>query len=73
MGDLRSSLSADAVHLCIDMQCLFAPGAPWATPWMPRVSPVVLTLVEYAPAATIFTRSTRQEVGGVTIIANGSA
>jgi nicotinamidase-related amidase len=38
------------------MQNLFAPGAPWATPWMERVMPLVVELVERAPARTIFTR-----------------
>jgi nicotinamidase-related amidase len=55
MGKLLSPPGAHAAHLCIDMQNLFAPGAPWATPWIERVMPVVVTLVEHAPR-TIFTR-----------------
>jgi nicotinamidase-related amidase len=44
------------VHLCIDMQRLFAPGAPWATPWMERALPLVAELVAHAPERTVFTR-----------------
>jgi nicotinamidase-related amidase len=56
MGKLLSSLGPNAVHLCVDMQNLFAPGAPWATPWMERVLPRVRALVERAPKRTVFTR-----------------
>jgi nicotinamidase-related amidase len=55
MADLASTLGG-AVHLCIDMQRLFAPGGPWATPWMERVLPKVVRLVERAPERTVFTR-----------------
>ena len=56
MGELLAPLGPNAVHLCIDMQNLFAPGAPWATPWMERVLPQARALVEHAPERTIFTR-----------------
>jgi nicotinamidase-related amidase len=56
MGKLLSSLGPSAVHLCVDMQNLFAPGAPWATPWMERVLPLVIALVAHAPERTVFTR-----------------
>ena len=49
-------LDAGILHLCLDMQNLFAPGAPWATPWMPRVLPVVTELATRFPERTIFTR-----------------
>ncbi|MGE0668542.1 MAG: cysteine hydrolase family protein [Sphingomonadales bacterium] len=44
------------VHLCIDMQRLFAPGGPWATPWMERVLPLVAGIATHAPERTVFTR-----------------
>lgn len=44
------------IHLCIDMQRLFAPGGVWETPWMERVLPCVAGLVGHAPARTVFTR-----------------
>lgn len=57
MGDLKSRLRAQTtVHLCIDMQCLFAPHGPWPTPWLERVLPVVIRLIEHSPDRTIFTR-----------------
>lgn len=46
----------DAVHLCIDMQNIFAPGGLWATPWMERVLPAVVSIVSRCQARTIFTR-----------------
>lgn len=52
---LRKGLD-EAVHLCIDMQRLFAPGGPWPTPWMERVLPQAVRLVRHAPARTVFTR-----------------
>ena len=51
-----AALSPRTVHLCVDMQNLFMPGAPWATPWMPRVLPVVEAVARRDPARTIFTR-----------------
>lgn len=56
MGDLKRPLTPSAVHLCIDMQRLFAPEGPWPTPWMARVLPSVVRLVEYSPSRTLFTR-----------------
>jgi nicotinamidase-related amidase len=53
---LRAPLPPTAVHLCIDMQNIFAPGGPWAAPWMARVAPVVTALAERFAAHTVFTR-----------------
>jgi nicotinamidase-related amidase len=47
---------AQAVHVCIDMQKIFSKGGIWSTPWMERVLPGVVRLVEHNPARTIFTR-----------------
>jgi nicotinamidase-related amidase len=46
----------NAVHLCIDMQNIFAKGGVWETPWMERVLPAVVTLAMLNPERTIFTR-----------------
>ncbi|MET4295277.1 nicotinamidase-related amidase [Bradyrhizobium sp. LB8.2] len=46
----------DPVHLCIDMQNIFAPGGLWATPWMERVLPTVAAIASRYRARTIFTR-----------------
>jgi len=53
---LRAPLPPTAAHLCVDMQNIFAPGAPWATPWMERVAPVVTVIAERFAASAIFTR-----------------
>lgn len=62
---LRDAVPETALHLCIDMQRLFAEDTPWRTPWMPRVAPMVERLVEARPHQTCFTRfvpPTRPEV-----------
>ncbi|WP_441245051.1 cysteine hydrolase family protein [Tardiphaga sp. 768_D3_N2_1] len=57
MGELRSEIGGDrTVHLCLDMQRLFGPEGPWPTPWLERVMPVVIRIVERAPSRTVFTR-----------------
>lgn len=53
---LRAPLTSRSVHLCVDMQRIFMPDGPWATPWMERVLPLVERLVAYRPEATVFTR-----------------
>jgi Isochorismatase family len=50
-------LTDRTVHLCIDMQNLFALDTPWHTPWMARVLPVVARIAERHPDQTVFTRS----------------
>jgi nicotinamidase-related amidase len=49
-------LDERTIHLCIDMQRLFAEETPWHTPWMERVLPVVVRIAEAHPEQTIFTR-----------------
>ena len=53
---LRAPLTSRTVHLCVDMQRIFAPGGLWAAPWMERVLPVVVELAGRFPERTIFTR-----------------
>jgi nicotinamidase-related amidase len=56
-GSLRfGPLGERTVHLCIDMQNLFAEDTPWHTPWMKRVLPVVEGIAEHHADRTIFTR-----------------
>ncbi|NEW87468.1 cysteine hydrolase [Rhodopseudomonas sp. WA056] len=45
-----------AVHLCVDMQRIFARGGVWETPWMERVLPVVADIAARYASSTIFTR-----------------
>jgi len=61
-------LADSCVHLCIDMQRMFAEPTEWHTPWMERVLPKVVAVVELDPARTIFTRfipaQSPEDVGG---------
>ncbi|MDN5001203.1 cysteine hydrolase family protein [Bradyrhizobium sp. GCM10027634] len=58
MRDSQSDVAEirDAVHLCIDMQNIFAPGGLWETPWMERVLPTIVGIVSQHQPRTIFTR-----------------
>lgn len=56
MGELKRPVPPQAIHLCIDMQRIFSREGPWPTPWMERVLPNAVALVERAPAQTVFTR-----------------
>ena len=49
-------LSAGTVHLCIDMQTLFAERTDWHVPWLERVLPAVTRLAEARRERTVFTR-----------------
>lgn len=46
----------NAIHLCVDMQRIFARGGLWETPWMERVLPAIVDLVAHHPERTVFTR-----------------
>jgi nicotinamidase-related amidase len=45
-----------AVHLCVDMQRMFAEGTEWKMPWLPRVLPNIVAITSAHPERTIFTR-----------------
>jgi nicotinamidase-related amidase len=49
-------LTDTSLHICVDMQRLFADETDWHTPWMERVLPKVVRIVAAHPAQTIFTR-----------------
>jgi nicotinamidase-related amidase len=67
--ELGRPLGPETIHLGIDMQRLFSAEGIWPTPWMSRVLPAVIRLVEHAPERTIFTRfvtpDTASEVSGM--------
>ena len=48
--------SGNWVHLCVDMQRMFAEPTEWHTPWMTRILPNAVALTELDPARTVFTR-----------------
>lgn len=49
-------LGPEAVHLCVDMQNLFAPGAPWGAPWLAATLPRIVMLAETQAARSYYTR-----------------
>src|SRR5690349_6982397 len=49
-------LGERTVHLCIDMQTLFAERTDWHVPWLERVLPTVMRLVEARRACSVLTR-----------------
>jgi nicotinamidase-related amidase len=55
-GLMFGNVPPGALHLCIDMQRVFAEDTPWRTPWMERVLPVVARLCEAKAGRTCFTR-----------------
>jgi len=52
----RGPLDAHCVHVCCDMQRMFAEQTDWHTPWMSRVIPMAQRLATAHPRHTIFTR-----------------
>jgi len=44
------------VHLCIDVQIMFATDTEWHARWLDRTLPAIEALVERDPARTVFTR-----------------
>jgi nicotinamidase-related amidase len=55
-GLLPRPLTEKTVHLCVDMQRIFSPEGPWATPWMEKVLPIVTEIAQRFPERTVFTR-----------------
>lgn len=46
----------NAVHICVDMQRVFAEPTDWYAPWLQGALPAVEALVDRQPTRTIFTR-----------------
>jgi hypothetical protein len=46
----------NAVHICVDMQRMFAEGTDWKMPWLSRVLPNIAAITASHPDRTIFTR-----------------
>lgn len=61
---MRSIPTDHTVHLCVDMQRLFAENTEWQTPWAHKILPQVLALTEHAPEQTVFTRFIPAEKSG---------
>ena len=57
MKDVGFRLEADAtLHLCVDMQRLFAEETAWRVAWLPRVLPAVVEIASRHAPRTVFTR-----------------
>ena len=44
------------MHLCVDMQRMFAPDGPWAVPWTQKVLPAIEEISSRHSKQTLFTR-----------------
>jgi nicotinamidase-related amidase len=57
IGTLRyGSPGANAVHLCVDMQRMFAEPTEWKMPWLPRVLANIIAITAAHSERTVFTR-----------------
>ena len=54
--ELSAPLGDKCVHLCVDMQRMFAEPTDWHMPWLQRVLPNIEALVAPNPDRTIFSR-----------------
>ena len=55
-GTPRARLDRTAIHIAVDMQCLFAEPTEWFVPWLPKVLPKVREIAGRHPDRTMFTR-----------------
>jgi nicotinamidase-related amidase len=49
-------LGRSAVHVCVDMQRMFAEDTEWKVPWLERILPNIIAITARYPERTIFTR-----------------
>jgi nicotinamidase-related amidase len=47
---------ASAIHICVDMQRMFAERTKWKMPWLSRVLPNIVEITAAHPERTAFTR-----------------
>ncbi|MGF6426527.1 hypothetical protein [Bradyrhizobium elkanii] len=45
-----------AVHMCVDMQRIFAESTEWKMPWLELILPNIVSITSAHPASAIFTR-----------------
>lgn len=55
-GLAHGPLGRNCLHLCVDMQRLFAPGGPWSVPWAQKILPAIEELAGTHARDTLFTR-----------------
>jgi nicotinamidase-related amidase len=56
MLEAADSMPDNWIHLCIDMQRMFAEQTPWHVPWMATASPQIVELSGRYAERTVFTR-----------------
>jgi nicotinamidase-related amidase len=56
MSQTIRPIGSDAVHVCIDMQRIFAERTAWHTASIPVILPVIARLAGHCPQRTVFTR-----------------
>src|SRR4029079_19678901 len=54
-GLAHGTLGTSCLHLCVDMQRLFASSGPWPVPWAERILPAIEELTAKHPRQTVFT------------------
>ncbi len=52
----RTMLTAKWLHLCVDVQRMFAENTPWRVSWMPKALDGILEVASRFPERTVFTR-----------------
>lgn len=55
-GLIHGPLGETCLHLCVDMQRMFAPDGPWAVPWTQKVLPAIEEISSRHSKQTLFTR-----------------
>ena len=55
-GLQHGPLGKNCLHVCVDMQRLFATGGPWPIPWLDKVLPTIQEAVASHARQTLFTR-----------------
>jgi nicotinamidase-related amidase len=55
-GLQHGPLGKNCLHVCVDMQRLFATGGPWPISWLERILPTMEEAVSKHASETLFTR-----------------
>ena len=55
-GLQHGPLGKNCLHVCVDMQRMFATGGPWPIPWLDKVLPTIQEAVASHARQTLFTR-----------------
>lgn len=56
MASSQPLTGSSCIHICVDVQAMFAEDTEWHAPWLHGVLPAIEALVDQQPARTLFTR-----------------